>query len=81
MKVISLKIEDAIFGETKKILSKMKKSRNRYSSEAIEYYKQLQERLIIDGLQSSTINEWMEKIHNKTLMPAAIKVDGSASKH
>ncbi|MBN1649739.1 MAG: hypothetical protein JW857_00345 [Bacteroidales bacterium] len=48
MKTISLKIDDSIFGETEKILSKMKKPRNRYINEAIEYYNQLQRRLIIE---------------------------------
>jgi len=48
MKTVSLKIDDSIFGETEKILSKMKKPRNRYINEAIDYYNQLQRRLIIE---------------------------------
>ena len=48
MKTVSLKIDDAIFGETEKILSRMKKPRNRYINEAIDYYNQLQKRLIIE---------------------------------
>ena len=48
MKTISLKIDDYIFGETEKILSKMKKPRNRYINEAIDYYNQFQRRLIIE---------------------------------
>lgn len=48
MKTISLKIDDSIFGETEKILSQMKKPRNRYINEAIEYYNQFQRRLIIE---------------------------------
>jgi hypothetical protein len=48
MKTVSLKIDDSIFGETEKILSKMKKPRNRYINEAIDYYNQLQKRLIIE---------------------------------
>ena len=48
MKTISLKIDDSIFGETEKILSRMKKPRNRYINEALEYYNQLQRRLIIE---------------------------------
>lgn len=48
MKTISLKIDDSIFGETEKILARMKKPRNRYINEAIEFYNQFQRRLIIE---------------------------------
>lgn len=48
MKTISLKIDDSIFGETEKILSRMKKPRNRYINEALEYYNHLQKRLLIE---------------------------------
>ena len=48
MKTISLKIDDSIFGETEKILSKMKKPRNRYINEALDFYNKLQRRLIIE---------------------------------
>ncbi len=48
MKNVSLKIEDSIFGETEKILSKIKKPRNRYINEAIDYYNRLQKRLLIE---------------------------------
>jgi predicted transcriptional regulator len=48
MKTISLKIDDSIFGETEKILARMKKPRNRYINEAIEYYNQFQKRLLIE---------------------------------
>ncbi|HAN19508.1 MAG: hypothetical protein A2X13_01000 [Bacteroidetes bacterium GWC2_33_15] len=48
MKTVSLKIDDSIFGETEKILSKIKKPRNRYINEAIEYYNRFQKRLILE---------------------------------
>ena len=48
MKTVSLKIDDSIFGETEKILSKIKKSRNRYINEAIDYYNRFQKRLILE---------------------------------
>ncbi len=48
MKTVSLKIDDSIFLETEKILSKMKKPRNRYINEAIDYYNRFQRRLIIE---------------------------------
>ncbi len=48
MKTVSLKINDSIFGETEKILSRIKKPRNRYINEAIEYYNKLQRKLILE---------------------------------
>jgi hypothetical protein len=48
MKTVSLKIDDSIFGETEKILSRIKVPRNRYINEAIDYYNRLQRRHIIE---------------------------------
>jgi predicted transcriptional regulator len=48
MKTVSLKIDDSIFGETEKILSKISTSRNRYINEAIEYYNKAQKRQILE---------------------------------
>lgn len=48
MKTVSLKIDDSIFGETEKILSKIKKPRNRYINDAIAYYNRIQKRAIIE---------------------------------
>jgi predicted transcriptional regulator len=48
VKTVSLKIDDAIFGETEKILSKVKKPRNRYINEAIDYYNKFQKRAILE---------------------------------
>lgn len=47
MKTVSLKIDDSIFGETEKILSRLKKPRNRYINEAIDYYNRHQRRLLL----------------------------------
>ena len=49
MKTVSLKIDDSIFGETEKILENLKKPRNRYIIEAIEFYNQFQKRKIIES--------------------------------
>jgi predicted transcriptional regulator len=49
MKTVSLKIDDSIFGETEKILENLKKPRNRYINEAIEFYNQFQKRKIIEN--------------------------------
>jgi hypothetical protein len=48
MKTVSLKIDESIFGETEKILTLMKKPRNRYINEAIDYYNKMQKRLILE---------------------------------
>ena len=48
MKTVSLKIDDAIFGETEKILALIKKPRNRYINEALENYNKLQNRFILE---------------------------------
>jgi predicted transcriptional regulator len=48
MKTVSLRIEDSIFGETEKILERLKKPRNRYINEAIDHYNHLQRRLILE---------------------------------
>lgn len=48
MKIVSLKIDDSIFGETEKILSRIRIPRNRYINEAIEYYNKVQKRQILE---------------------------------
>jgi predicted transcriptional regulator len=48
MKTVSLKIDDSIFRETESILTRIKKPRNRYINEAIEYYNRVQRRLILE---------------------------------
>jgi len=50
MKNISLKLDDHIFGETEKILSKVKMPRNRYINEAIDYYNKLQRRKLLQKI-------------------------------
>jgi hypothetical protein len=48
MKTVLLKIDDSIFGETEKILSRIKVPRNRYINEAIGYYNRLHRRQILE---------------------------------
>ncbi len=50
MKTVSLKIDDSIFVETEKILSRIKKPRNRYINEAIDFYNSFQRRLILEKM-------------------------------
>ena len=49
MKTISLKIDDSIFAETENIPSDIKKPRNRYRNEALEYYNKIQRRKILES--------------------------------
>ena len=48
MKTVSLKIDDSIFGETEKILTRIKIPRNRYINEALDYYNRVQHRQILE---------------------------------
>lgn len=48
MKTISLKIDDLIYHETEKVLSRIKISRNRYINEAIKHYNMLQRRQLLE---------------------------------
>jgi metal-responsive CopG/Arc/MetJ family transcriptional regulator len=47
MKTISLKLDEHIFEDTEKVISKVKKSRNRYINEAIEFYNRFNKRKLI----------------------------------
>ena len=57
MRTISLKIDDSIFGETESIVALMKKSRNRYINEAIDYYNKVHKRKILE-----------QKLHTESLL-------------
>jgi hypothetical protein len=48
MKTVSLKIDDSVFGETEKILRRIKIPRNRYINEALEFYNRIKKRQIIE---------------------------------
>jgi len=47
MKTLSLKLDDNIFKETEDVLTKVKKSRNRYINEAVDYYNRINQRNLI----------------------------------
>jgi hypothetical protein len=47
MKTLSLKLDDSIFDETELLLAKVKKSRNRYINEAVDYYNRVNRRNLI----------------------------------
>lgn len=48
MKTVSLKIDDSIFGETEKILARIKKPRNRYINEALDFYNKMQRKQMLE---------------------------------
>lgn len=66
MKTVSLKIDDSIFGETEKILSRINIPRNRYINEAIEYYNKVQKRQILEK-RLKTESELVKKESMKIL--------------
>lgn len=47
MKTVSLKIDDSIFVETENIVALIKKPRNRYINEALDYYNKVQKRKVL----------------------------------
>lgn len=47
VKTVSLKIDGSIFGETEKILSHIRISRNRYINEALAHYNKLHKRKML----------------------------------
>ncbi len=47
MKNLSLKMDDNVFDETEKILIKVRKNRNRYINDAVNFYNTLQNRRIL----------------------------------
>ena len=47
MKNLSLKMDDAVFAETEKMISKLRKNRNRYINEAVAFYNIVQNRKLL----------------------------------
>jgi len=47
MKNLSLKMDDSVFQETEKILTKVRKNRNRYINEAVQFYNLVQRRSLL----------------------------------
>ena len=48
MKVISLNMDEIIFNETERIVLLMKKPRNRYINEAVDFYNKHQRRVMLE---------------------------------
>lgn len=47
MKTLSLKLDDSVFADTEQVISNIKKSRNRYINEALDFYNKMQKRKIL----------------------------------
>jgi hypothetical protein len=68
MKTLSLKLDDVVYEETEQLLEKIKKPRNRYINEALQYYNQIQKRKIISKLlilESKLVSEESMKVLNE----------------
>jgi len=47
MKTLSLKLDDSVFSDTEEVLRQVKKSRNRYINDALEFYNKFQQRRLL----------------------------------
>ena len=47
MKTLSLKLDDTIFFETEKVVTRLKKPRNRYINEALLFYNRIQRKRML----------------------------------
>lgn len=66
MKTLSLKLDEQIFSETEEVLEKLKKSRNRYINEALDYYNKLQKNMIIEEMLIKE-SKWVSQESMKVL--------------
>jgi hypothetical protein len=47
MKTLSLKLDDSVFADTEQVISHIKKSRNRYINDALDFYNKVQKRKLL----------------------------------
>ena len=65
MKTLSLKLDDSVFTETEQVVNQIKKSRNRYINEALDFYNKVQKRRILASKlekESKLVNEESIKV-------------------
>ncbi len=65
MKNLSLKMDNRVFDETEKILTKVRTNRNRYINDAVEFYNALHKRRILNNqlkTESKSVREESMKI-------------------
>ena len=68
MKTLSLKLDDIVYEETERLLEKIKKPRNRYINEALQYYNRIQKREILSKLlilESKLVSEESMNVLNE----------------
>jgi hypothetical protein len=68
MKTLSLKLDDTVYEETELLLEKIKKPRNRYINEALQYYNRIQKRKLISKLlvlESKLVSEESMNVLNE----------------
>lgn len=68
MKTLSLKLDDTVYEETEQLLEKIKKPRNRYINEALQYYNRIQKRKLISKLlvlESKLVSEESMNVLNE----------------
>ena len=64
MKNLSLKLSDSVFKETENILTKIKKPRNRYINDAVDFYNRYHQKKILKSL-----------LHNESKLVAASSME------
>jgi hypothetical protein len=65
MKTLSLKLDEKVYSDTEEILSKLKKPRNRYINEAIEFYNAVKKKELIAkqlAFESKLVSEESMKV-------------------
>jgi hypothetical protein len=65
MKTLSLKLDEKVYSDTEEIISKLKKPRNRYINEAIEYYNAVKKKELIAkqlAFESKLVSEESMKV-------------------
>ena len=68
MKTLSLKLDEMVYEETEKLLEKIKKPRNRYINEALQYYNQIQKKKIISeqlAIESKLVSDESMNVLNE----------------
>ena len=68
MKTLSLKLDDVVYEETEQLLEKIKKPRNRYINEALQYYHHIQKKKIISeqlAIESKLVSDESMNVLNE----------------
>ncbi|MBU6220418.1 MAG: hypothetical protein KGQ50_07165 [Bacteroidetes bacterium] len=68
MKTLSLKLDEIVYEETEPLLKKIKKPRNRYINEALQYYHQIQKKKIISeqlAIESKLVSDESMNVLNE----------------